>query len=195
MLDVPHDKRLTAGWTDERVGSLKSLWESGLSAAQIAGELGGFDRCQDRGRSAVLGKIHRLGLSGRIKEPKHSPVSVTRRTKTGGPSDATAVRIRAKRTAPPASSVLQEHFLLSPVVEVDPIHIPFMELAQDTCKFECSGQEDVQSFSFCGHAPAAGRPYCIAHCKVVYLPAQKRKERPTDLGRSRGGVFGKGRAA
>ncbi|MGZ6013165.1 MAG: GcrA family cell cycle regulator, partial [Caulobacteraceae bacterium] len=47
------------GWTDERVETLKKLWLDGLSASQIAKQLGGVTR------NAVIGKVHRLGLSGR----------------------------------------------------------------------------------------------------------------------------------
>ena len=47
------------GWTDERVELLKKLWQDGLSASQIAKQLGGVTR------NAVIGKVHRLGLSGR----------------------------------------------------------------------------------------------------------------------------------
>jgi len=53
-------------WTDERVEQLKKLWADGLSASQIAGELGGITR------NAVIGKVHRLGLSGRAKAPSSS---------------------------------------------------------------------------------------------------------------------------
>jgi GcrA cell cycle regulator len=53
-------------WTDERVELLKKLWGDGLSASQIAGELGGITR------NAVIGKVHRLGLSGRAKAPSSS---------------------------------------------------------------------------------------------------------------------------
>ena len=48
-------------WTDERVELLKKLWADGLSASQIANELGSVTR------NAVIGKVHRLGLSGRTK--------------------------------------------------------------------------------------------------------------------------------
>jgi len=47
-------------WNDERVDLLKKLWSDGLSASQIAGRLGGVTR------NAVIGKVHRLGLSGQI---------------------------------------------------------------------------------------------------------------------------------
>src|ERR1700731_4821627 len=50
-------------WTDERVELLKKLWTEGLSGSQIAAELGGIPR------NAVIGKVHRLGLSGRAKSP------------------------------------------------------------------------------------------------------------------------------
>ncbi len=46
-------------WNDERVETLKNFWQEGLSASQIAGRLGGVTR------NAVIGKVHRLGLSGR----------------------------------------------------------------------------------------------------------------------------------
>ena len=46
-------------WTDERTEKLKKLWAEGLSASQIANQLGGVTR------NAVIGKVHRLGLSGR----------------------------------------------------------------------------------------------------------------------------------
>ena len=50
-------------WTDERVELLKKLWTDGLSASQIAAQLGGVTR------NAVIGKVHRLNLSGRAKPP------------------------------------------------------------------------------------------------------------------------------
>ena len=46
-------------WTDERIDHLKKLWEKGLTASQIAEELGGVSR------NAVIGKAHRLGLKSR----------------------------------------------------------------------------------------------------------------------------------
>ena len=51
-------------WTDERVERLSTLWLEGRSASQIASELGG-----GVSRNAVIGKVHRLGLSGRVVPP------------------------------------------------------------------------------------------------------------------------------
>ena len=63
-------------WTDERVEILKKMWGEGQSASQIAKELGGVTR------NAVIGKVHRLGLSNRAgsggtakAEPKAKPAA------------------------------------------------------------------------------------------------------------------------
>ncbi|MGB6183591.1 MAG: GcrA family cell cycle regulator, partial [Sphingopyxis granuli] len=57
-------------WTDERIEQLRSMWEKGLTASQIADELGGVSR------NAVIGKAHRLGLKSRP-----SPVKATEKAK------------------------------------------------------------------------------------------------------------------
>ena len=53
-------------WTDDRVEILKKMWGEGKSASQIAKELGGVTR------NAVIGKVHRLGLSNRATTAKAS---------------------------------------------------------------------------------------------------------------------------
>lgn len=57
-------------WTDERIEQLRTMWEKGLTASQIADELGGVSR------NAVIGKAHRLGLKSRP-----SPVKATEKAK------------------------------------------------------------------------------------------------------------------
>ncbi len=64
-------------WTDERIATLKKMWEGGSTASQIADELGGVSR------NAVIGKAHRLGLKARpspvkanekkVEKPKPEP--------------------------------------------------------------------------------------------------------------------------
>ena len=56
-------------WTDERVETLKKMWSDGQSASQIAKELGGVTR------NAVIGKVHRLGLSNRAGGPLEAPTA------------------------------------------------------------------------------------------------------------------------
>jgi GcrA cell cycle regulator len=68
-------------WTDERIDQLRSMWEKGLTASQIADELGGVSR------NAVIGKAHRLGLKSRP-----SPVKATEKA---------AKPVKAAPTPPP----------------------------------------------------------------------------------------------
>ena len=56
-------------WTDERVETLKRMWAEGQSASAIAKELGGVTR------NAVIGKVHRLGLSNRSEEAEPAPAA------------------------------------------------------------------------------------------------------------------------
>jgi trans-aconitate methyltransferase len=46
-------------WTEQRIEMLRRLWGQGQTASQIAVALGGVTR------NAVIGKAHRLGLTGR----------------------------------------------------------------------------------------------------------------------------------
>ena len=72
-------------WTDERIDRLKDLWSKGMTASQIAEELGGVSR------NAVIGKAHRLGLQSRP-----SPV------KANEPAAAKAKKAKAPAAAPVA---------------------------------------------------------------------------------------------
>lgn len=57
-------------WTDERVTLLRQLWGNGKSASEIAQMLG--DQIT---RNAVIGKAHRLGLSGRPSPIRKKPAA------------------------------------------------------------------------------------------------------------------------
>ena len=66
-------------WTDERIAVLKKMWKSGSSAADIAKELG-----KGVTRNAVIGKAHRMGLSGRPSPIKKSASGKTAKAKASG---------------------------------------------------------------------------------------------------------------
>lgn len=77
-------------WTDERIATLKKMWEGGATASQIADELGGVSR------NAVIGKAHRLGLKSRP-----SPVKASE-PKTDAAKAKPEARPAAKKAAAPA---------------------------------------------------------------------------------------------
>lgn len=81
-------------WTDERVELLTKLWAEGLSASQIAAQLGGVSR------NAVIGKVHRLKLSGRGKTTKAQP----RAPKTATPNTAQTNTTTTAEAAPTSSA-------------------------------------------------------------------------------------------
>ncbi|MBL0925546.1 MAG: GcrA cell cycle regulator [Sphingomonadaceae bacterium] len=87
-------------WTDQRIDQLKSLWEKGLTASQIADELGGVSR------NAVIGKAHRLGLKSRPSPVKANEPEKKAAPKKPAPVAKPVAAAPAKpRPAPAASPV------------------------------------------------------------------------------------------
>ncbi|MEM9268263.1 MAG: GcrA family cell cycle regulator [Pseudomonadota bacterium] len=85
-------------WTDERVEALKKMWGDGKSASQIAKELGGVTR------NAVIGKVHRLGLSNRTTSTKAQPVDKEpTKQKADAPKSAEKAEAGASPQARPAA--------------------------------------------------------------------------------------------
>lgn len=156
-------------WTDERVELLKKLWQDGLSASQIAGELGGVTR------NAVIGKVHRLGLSGRGQ-----PTSSIKRTRR--PRQASAPR-RPRRVTSVGSAALKldveaapERYLQPREVIVIPIakKLSIEMLTDKTCKWPI-GDPTQEDFHFCGHDSTEGAPYCKYHSSVAYQAPDNRR--------------------
>jgi len=84
-------------WTDERIDKLKSLWGQGLTASQIADELGGVSR------NAVIGKAHRLGLESRpspVKGNDEPAAPAQASSPAAMPKEAPAPRIEKAAEAP-----------------------------------------------------------------------------------------------
>lgn len=93
------------GWTDERIATLRKMWEGGSTASEIAAELGGVSR------NAVIGKAHRLGLKARP-----SPVKANEKKKAAAP---------AKKPAAPAAAPARPAAAAEPRAEaVEPAERP-----------------------------------------------------------------------
>ncbi len=92
-------------WTDERIEMLKGLWEKGLTASQIAEDLGGVSR------NAVIGKAHRLGLQSRPSpvKPNEGEEAAPRKTATVAKTPSAAAPAPKPKPAPvtvePAAAV------------------------------------------------------------------------------------------
>ena len=153
------------GWTDERVELLKKLWADGLSASQIAAELGGITR------NAVIGKVHRLGLSGRAKSPS-SAAPRPRKARSSGQM------LRVSRPAIRGNTALAYDYDLEPEPELLEIPVEqrktLLQLNEHTCRWPV-GDPGGSDFYFCGGETATDLPYCGYHCRVAYQPASERR--------------------
>lgn len=185
-------------WTDERVERLKKLWAEGLSASQIAAQLGGVSR------NAVIGKVHRLSLPGRAKAGGAAP-SATRPKRpvvVARPATPEAVVANAApRSVPPRpmarpvntmdaiedseSAFAPETALTvtasgtsgatgSNVVVPMSRKLVLTQLTDRTCKWPI-GDPMKDEFHFCGNDSPDSSPYCTFHAKLAYQPSAERR--------------------
>jgi GcrA cell cycle regulator len=156
-------------WTDDRVELLKKLWADGLSASQIAGELGGITR------NAVIGKVHRLGLSGRAKAPSSS---VPRQRKPRAPSMFRAPRAMMRGNTALAMPAYDyepepEPELLENIIPIGQ-RCTLLELDSEKCHWPI-GDPGQPDFFFCGGKTPNGNPYCGYHARIAYQPVTDRR--------------------
>ncbi len=181
-------------WTDERVELLKKMWTEGQSASQIAKELGGVTR------NAVIGKVHRLGLSNRAgatpakaeakpakAEPKPKPQPKTEPAREAKPEPVAEAKpiparkaiIPAGQPLPPqpsANEISPEALAKVNEVEKKAKKLSLMELTERTCKWPV-GDPATEDFWFCGLPVQQGKPYCEAHVGVAFQPMSSRRDR------------------
>jgi GcrA cell cycle regulator len=181
----------SAGWTDERVELLKKLWMEGLSASQIAGELG-----EGVTRNAVIGKVHRLKLSARAKPtntaPRARPAArpAPRRAASPAATVSSGISAAAKmRSAMPRPQTIGATALaIAPEMETEmyvapaaaELFIPedkrlnLLQLSEQTCKWPI-GDPLTKDFYFCGQHSLESGPYCEFHSRRAYHQMDKKK--------------------
>ena len=180
------------GWTEERVELLKKLWLEGLSASQIAGVLG-----DGVTRNAVIGKVHRLKLTGRAKPVSTTPRARTaprapgiRRLSSGGsprPSSGIASMMKSRTMGPApmhgaTALKIEAEFETEAYVapQVQELFIPveqrlsLLQLNENTCKWPI-GDPLTPDFYFCGNHSEEGKPYCEFHSRRAYHQIEKKK--------------------
>ncbi|HEV7252861.1 MAG TPA: GcrA family cell cycle regulator [Mesorhizobium sp.] len=182
-------------WTEERVELLRRLWSEGLSASQIAAQLGGVTR------NAVIGKVHRMKLSNRGRAATAAPA-----TKKKAAPSAVASVAQAAQAQPAAQSMvkaavaaaavlrpmaigataLQAQFDTEPQMaraftrSVDGVVVPIsrrlrlVQLNERTCKWP-NGDPLNEDFNFCGNECADTGPYCRYHARIAFQPASDRR--------------------
>ena len=192
-------------WNDERIDLLKSLWEKGLTASQIADKLGNVSR------NAVIGKAHRLGLKAR---PSPVKGDADAQPKVAAPRKPAAPKVEQSSPEPAAASEAAprpaaERVPARPAPAPTPVQaaaeaprapaprpvmppmpprqrapgekVTLLDLNDKICKWPI-GHPGEPDFQFCGRPVNPGFPYCMGHCAEAYqaqLPRDRsRPSRP-----------------
>ena len=195
-------------WTDDRVEKLKAMWGEGQSASQIAKALGGVTR------NAVIGKVHRLGLSNRATGAK-SAASSAAPTAEAKPAKAASKSAPAAAPAPTAETVVvaapatpHKPVIQSSTMRREPPP-PTPAMVEDAARTAqalaaiqkkakkldlleltertCKwpiGDPATEDFYFCGLGCAPGKPYCDAHVAVAFQPMSSRRDRDRNRNRA-----------
>lgn len=185
-------------WTDERVEALKAMWADGKSASQIAKELGG-----GVSRNAVIGKVHRLGLSNRGPngepreeldpapeiEPAPEAEAVEEEAPiveaAARPKEGSVTQMRPKPVAgngqslppqPSGSEISAEALANLAEIAKKARRLTLMQLSERTCKWPI-GDPATEDFWFCGLPCVPGKPYCETHVAVAFQPMSARRDR------------------
>lgn len=147
-------------WTADRKALCVKLWQEGKSAREIANTLKGVSR------NAVIGILHRMGMSQRP-----APARLIRLSKAARPAKARVAR-PPRPAAPPKERRLRIATAaprLTPIapVLVDATHArPWMERTFGECAYPISG-EGADTLSCC--APCGDRGYCKAHRRIMFV--------------------------
>ena len=166
-----------SAWTDKKIEKLKKLWEKGLSTAEIGKKL-------DFSKNAIVGKVHRLGLSNRSSPIKSSKPKVKKEeVVTPVLTQKVETKVEVKKVV--KSTSVQEKSLkkeVQPVVKNESLvniskvslknkktsaGLSLLELTSDLC---CWPIDDINSenFHFCGKKVFKNKPYCLEHCAIAY---------------------------
>lgn len=156
-------------WTVERVDALKGLVADGLSASQIAAVLGGLTR------NAVIGKVHRMGLSLTLS---------TGRTSQGQTPQRPPRPRRIKRAGFDKRRATELAVEPDGIIELPPDTSPdactLLELTEESCRWPM-GTPGTEEFRFCGSQRGDG-PYCARHHRLsrhkpIQITAEERQRR------------------
>ena len=193
-------------WTDERIELLQKLWLQGMSASKIASEL-----ANGLTRNAVIGKVYRLGLSGRSKSdatptprqtPRPSPRAQSGRPASHGPRSQGGPSQIARSQAGHSASFVRGNIALAvqpvafetptPAPALTPTHdvvvpisepVTILELRDTMCRWPI-GDPAQSDFRYCGARRTPGEgPYCACHAAIAYQPhPDRRRQRQQRVG-------------
>ena len=143
-------------WTPEKVEKLKELWGKGNTASEIAQILGGLTR------NAVIGKAHRLNLSGKIQTKKNSSVA------NNNSDNDNKISRKNFRRGKFKSLIIDKDFEPENPKQLE-------ELDENSCKWPI-GHPNEDNFYFCGRTSLKDFSYCKLHLLYAYQPKGKKED-------------------
>jgi GcrA cell cycle regulator len=150
----------SATWTHERIEQLRACVDNGMTCSQIAAAIG-------VSRNAVIGKIHRLGLSsGRPAGASARANCPPRARHSRGPTQRRLLRLAYAR-AP-----LDE--ILSAIVVISTHPCSLIDIDAHQCRWPI-GDPASTNFLFCGNDAIAGFTYCVGHARMAYRTTASRR--------------------
>jgi GcrA cell cycle regulator len=168
-------------WSEEQVADLKRRWAENETARQIGAAIG-------VGRNAVLGKIHRLGLSTRVNRSPVQRVEHVGARRNGGAikSALKAKRAREREIAaranqsPLANVMIARARAMGELPACEAVELPTEQLCRepvalvDLLHFHCRWPVDVDGTTMsCGEDKHTGA-YCEHHAEMAYRPIIQR---------------------
>ena len=145
-------------WTPEKVEKLKELWGKGSTANEIAQILGGVTR------NAVIGKAHRLNLSGKIHPKKNSSFA----TNTNNSDNENKISRKNLRRGKFKSLIIEKDFEPENPKQLE-------ELDENSCKWPI-GHPNEDNFYFCGRTSLKDFSYCKLHLLYAFQPKHKKED-------------------
>ncbi len=147
-----------SNWNDKNVELLKSLWNSGKTAREIAEIMGqGFTR------NSIIGKSFRLNLSAKI-ENRNTPIN----SSTKKNSNNTSFTNKKVRKSKFKSLIIEKDFEPENPKQLE-------ELDESVCKWPI-GHPDESSFYFCGRTSLKDFSYCKLHLLYAFQPKGKKED-------------------
>ena len=141
-------------WDEKKIEILKKEWGRGKTASQIAELIGGVSR------NAVIGKAHRLNLSGKIQTKKSS--SLTTNNNESKTSRRTLRRGKFK------SLIIEKDFEPENPKQLE-------ELDENSCKWPI-GHPNEDNFYFCGRTSLKDFSYCKLHLLYAFQPKKGKED-------------------
>ena len=166
-------------WTDEMIAELKKLWQEGVTTGEIGKRL-------NVSKNSIVGKVHRLGLSGRPSPIKRKDTSASETPAPKAekkPATAKVQKSKVEKTPVPKAEKVEKvkepevEFIPIPPVEKAPSkagqNVSLTDLDNHTCRWPIGDPKD-DNFHFCGNKVRIGQTYCDEHAAIAYVKPTKK---------------------